>query len=298
MTDLALIAGRGRLPERVAEQAEPAPLICALEGNEPDRLEAELTFRLETLGSFLLELGNRGISRICMCGSIDRPQLDPSKLDAETAPLVPLLTQALGQGDDGALRAVISLFEQTGFTVVGADSFAPQVLAEVGYPTRRQPRFSHRVDAETGEQTVAAMAATDQGQACVIRKGRVLAAEQADGTDAMLARLGSLPDAPQGGAMDDWLFDGDEVTEAGRAWLKAVADAGYEAKGLGGILFKGPKPGQETRADRPTIGPVTALTAAAAGLDGIVLGAGAIILDAPRLIALLDAMDMFLWVRR
>ncbi|WP_238366580.1 LpxI family protein [Mesobacterium pallidum] len=298
MTDLALIAGRGRLPERVAAQVTPAPLVCALEGNAPDRLSVDLTFRLETLGTFLLELGTRGISRICMCGSIDRPQIDPSKLDAETAPLVPLLQEALGQGDDGALRAVIGLFEQTGFTVLGAESFAPKVVADIGYPTRREPRTAHRIDAETGEQTVAAMGASDTGQACVIRKGRVLAEEQADGTDAMLARLGPLPTPPETGAWDEWLFDGDSLTEAGRAWAAQVVEAGFDAKGLGGILYKGPKPGQETRADRPTIGPRTALSAAAAGMDGIVLGQGSIIIDQARLVALLDAMDMFLWVRR
>ncbi|MFC6759893.1 hypothetical protein ACFQFQ_10980 [Sulfitobacter porphyrae] len=56
---LALIAGRGRLAQVVAAQ-DRAPLICALEGTPPDTLAADLTFRLETLGSLLIELGQRG----------------------------------------------------------------------------------------------------------------------------------------------------------------------------------------------------------------------------------------------
>ena len=97
---LALIAGRGRLPRDVAAAQDAAPLICGYEGMLPDRVEAELTFRLETLGTLLVSLGERGITQVCFCGAIDRPTLDPNKLDAETLPLVPCAVRGVARCAD------------------------------------------------------------------------------------------------------------------------------------------------------------------------------------------------------
>ena len=116
---LALIAGRGRLPAVVAGAQDVAPLVCGYEGMLPDALAVDLTFRLETLGTLLVQLGERGITQVCFCGGIDRPALDPTKLDSETMALVPLFQKALAAGDNGALQVLKDIFEQTGFTVVG-----------------------------------------------------------------------------------------------------------------------------------------------------------------------------------
>lgn len=115
-----------------------------------------------------------------------------------------------------------------------------------------------RADAMLGEATVADMGAQDQGQACVIG-GDVLAREDRAGTDAMLQGLGQA---------------------------------------AGALLFKAPKPGQDRRADLPVIGPATARNAVTAGLAGIVIEAGGVmVLDLPRVIATLTAAGLFLWVR-
>ena len=298
---LALIAGGGDLPRRVAaEQPEP-PFVCALEGNQrPRGLDVDRWFRLETLGTLLLELGEAGITDICLCGSIDRPALDPATLDEETKPLVPLFMEALQKGDDGALRLVMQLFEQTGFAIRAAHELAPAIIAAPGIPTARQPRDTHGTDAELGRSVLAEMGAADLGQACVIRKGEVVAREDAAGTDAMLARL-SLPVRGRPGEGDPlhWAFapEGGLTPEA-ETWLRGVNDAAFDGPAAGAILYKGPKPGQDRRADLPTIGPATAMRAAEAGLDGIVIEAGGtIVLDQPQLVAILDAMRMFLWVR-
>ena len=289
---LALIAGRGDLPGRVRAEAEGAVVVCALEDQPPTSVTPDLTFRLETLGSLLLELGQRGVTEVCFAGGIDRPQIDPARLDAETAPLVPLLQEALGQGDDGALRVVIDLFERTGFTVRGAHEIAPGIVAEPGTPTKAQPRDTHRADADTGARVLTEMGAADEGQACVIRKGVVLAREDARGTDAMLRDLAlAMPDRPE-------MFKGDRLTPRGRIWLEDMHEHVDDAAGFGAVLFKGPKPGQDRRADLPTVGVETAILCAQAGFDGIVVAAGeTILLDPARVVAVLDAAGMFLWVR-
>ncbi|WP_373356721.1 LpxI family protein [Pseudoroseicyclus sp. CXY001] len=64
------------------------------------------------------------------------------------------------------------------------------------------------------------------------------------------------------------------------------------------VLFKGPKPGQDLRADMPVIGAATAAEAARADLSGIIIAAGGVmLLDPEETIARLNAAGMWLWVR-
>ena len=64
--------------------------------------------------------------------------------------------------------------------------------------------------------------------------------------------------------------------------------------GPGGVLVKLKKPGQEHRADLPTIGPRTLETAAEAGLRGLAVQAGgALVLDRETLVATADDAGLF-----
>lgn len=258
---LALICGAGHLPAAVAAAQATPPLVCALEGFAPAGLAADITFRLETLGTVLHDLKARGVSDICLCGKIARPAIDPDRIDAATAPLIPALQAAMPQGDDGALRAVIGIFESAGFAVRGAADLAPDLLPCAGTLTRAVPRPETHADVNAGRLALAAMAARDEGQSCIVRSGRVAATESQAGTDAM---------------------------------LRARVERGQR----GGILFKAPKPGQDRRADLPTIGPDTARAVVAAGLDGVVIeAAGVIVIDVPAVVEILDRAGRFLWVR-
>ncbi|THH38392.1 LpxI family protein [Aliishimia ponticola] len=252
---LALICGRGLLPAAVATAQPQRPLVCALTGFEPETLQPDLTFRLEHLGTLLRDLTARGVSEICFCGAIERPKLDPGALDAETAPLVPRIMAAMGQGDDGALRAVAALFEEAGFTIRAAHELASDLTVPSGVLTRVAPPSGLDVDLATAQAELQRMGQADLGQACLVKGGKVLRREDETGTAAMIA-------AHQGG----------------------------------GVLFKAPKPGQDRRMDLPTIGPDTALAAVRAGLTGIAIEAGGVIvLDRRSVIDTLDDAGLFLW---
>jgi DUF1009 family protein len=260
---LALIAGRGRLPGQVAEAQEKMPLICALEGTPPDTLEVDVSFRLETLGSLLIDLGQRGVTQVCFCGAIDRPVLDPGKLDADTIPLVPMFQKAMAAGDNGALAIVKQIFEQTGFEVVGADKLVPDLLAVPGVLSEAWPDAQMRSDAAKGEAVLAALSPLDIGQACVIGADQVLGVEAAGGTDHLLATLPA------------------------------------SARASPAILCKGPKTGQIREIDLPTIGPGTIKAAQAAGLAGVVVDAGDVmILEQDLCVQLADEFGLVLWSRR
>jgi len=268
---LALIAGRGDLPALVAAAADTPPLVCAYEGIALQGLKADLTFRLETLGSLLLDLGTRGITKVCFAGALDRPALDPSKLDAETAPLVPLFMEALKAGDDGALRVVVDLFEKTGFAVLGAHEIAPDLLAQGGVYGSLWPDAQMRSDAQMAADHLLAMSPLDKGQGCIVTRGRVIAMEDARGTDAMLDGL----------TEPDGMTQPDSMTQSG-----------------GGILFKAPKAGQTRKVDLPTVGPETMDAAHRAGLRGVVVDSGdVLVLHPDQCTARADALGLVFWAR-
>jgi len=257
----ALICGTGALPATVAEASETKPLICVLDGFAPDRVQPDLTFRLEHLGSLLKELKDKGVTDVCLCGAIKRPQIEPSQIDAATLPCVPIMMRALGQGDDGALRAVIGIFESQGFAVCGAHEITPGLLPPPGLMTKTRPSQDHTADITAARAVLQEMGQADLGQACIVAGAAVRAREGADGTDAMLATVRDDPSL------------------------------------AGGLLYKGPKPNQDRRADLPTIGPDTVTRAAQAGLAGIVIEAGGVIvLERSETAARADALGLFVWV--
>ena len=187
----------------------------------------------------------------------------PARIDGVT-PIVPGIVAAISAGDDGALREILAIIEEFGFTLLAAHEVMPDLLPEGGVPTEAEPSDRDRADAFRAADIVAALGVADVGQGCVVAAGQALAVEALGGTDWMLRTLAAeRPDAP-----------------------------------AGGILYKAPKPGQDRRADLPVIGPKTVAGAKAAGLSGIVIEAGGVmVLDRAEVIAACNAAGLFLWVR-
>lgn len=253
---LALIAGAGALPPVLAPRAG---LVAALKGNDT-RITPDLTFRLEHLGTLLADLQTRGVTEVCFAGAVTRPEIDPTRIDAATRPLAPRLGEALANGDDSALRIILDMFEEAGFTIRAAHDIAPDLLPPAGVLTRAEPDAGARAMADRAARVLQITGPADIGQGCVARAGQIIAMEAALGTDWMLASL--------------------------------------KGTGEGGLFYKAPKPGQDRRVDLPTIGPDTVAGAKAAGLDGIAIEAdGVIMLDRAQTIAAADAAGLFLWVR-
>lgn len=259
---LALIAGRGQLPAIIAAAQEQPPLVCAYDGAAPDDLAADVTFRLETLGTLLVTLGERGVTDVCFAGGLDRPAIDPALIDAETAPLMPLFQEALKLGDDGALKVVVDLFQKTGFAVRGAHELVPELLAEGGVYGDAWPDAEMRADAKAGAAHLAAIGAQDIGQACIVINGKIIATEDAEGTDSLIRRIVRLPREKRP------------------------------------ILFKAPKPQQTRLVDLPTIGPDTIDAAGKAGFAGVVIDAGdVLVINKERCAALANLHGLVLWAR-
>ncbi len=261
---LALIAGEGDLPKAVFESCGREVLVCEMKGFSSG-LPDPLVFEVERLGTFFKVLRDKGVSEVCFAGAVRRPKLDPKRVDARTLPLVPKVMGAIGKGDDALLRTVLSLFEDAGLRIVAAHELLPELLPDEGVLTAARPAARDEKDAGRAAEIHSALAAADIGQGCVVASGLALAVETLGGTDWMLRAIA------------------------------AERPAGPE----GGLLYKAPKAGQDRRVDLPVIGPATVDGVAAAGLSGLVIAQGGVmVLDADEVVRRADAAGLFVWVRK
>lgn len=308
---LALIAGQGLLPSRLvaALEAQGRPYrLYALEGFAPEVGGRAVTvFRLEELGGFIAALKAGGAEAVCLAGAVRRPALDPGRVEPASAPLIARLAGAMARGDDGALREILAIFEEAGLRIEAAHEIAPGLLPGAGVLGQVRPGEDDQNDAARAAAIVAAMGAADVGQACIVAQGQALAIEALGGTDWMIRSLLRVPEQARArerellersgpiGRAAEWVGEVKEfltATEPSRLPERDPALPG------GGLLYKGPKPGQDRRADLPVIGPATVMLAAEAELRGIVLEAGGVmVLDLETVVAMADAVGLFLWVR-
>ncbi|MBC6437392.1 MAG: UDP-2,3-diacylglucosamine diphosphatase LpxI [Rhodobacteraceae bacterium] len=236
----AIIAGTGVLPALVLG-AGPAHAVVFQGVGAAIRTAPVIPARFEQLGALFRDLRAAGVTELCLAGAMRRPGFDLSALDAETIALMPQLMTGMEQGDDALLRAVIKVLEAEGFAVRGVHELRPDLLAEEGV-LGGIPTEAMRGDAARARTILAALGPLDVGQGAVAARGQIIGIETLQGTDAMLT---------------------------------FVADS---SPASGGVFVKRPKPDQDMRVDIPAIGPKTVRAAAHAGLSGIELAAGGVLL--------------------
>ncbi len=259
---LAIVAGMGALPSRVVNALDTPPLITNVAGYAPEGLSPEFEFSLERIASFFTALKDRDVTEVCFVGAVRRPGFNPDKVEPDSYPFVARIVEAAQKGDDGALKALLAMFEEAGFAICGAHEIAPDLLLEPGSKTTRSPDRDDDEEVRRAVTILNQTGAADIGQACVIHRGQAIALETAFGTDWMLTSLQNRPD------------------------------------GTGGVLYKAPKPDQEMRIDMPTIGPDTIRLAAKAGLDGVAIKAGGVmVLDPDEVMRMADELGLYFWVR-
>ncbi len=249
-TGLAIVAGRGDLPRLIAEdcarRGQPYRVVV-FDGISLDWLGAHPGIQAvyEKPGRLFADLRAAGCTEVVFAGGMRRPGLNPLRFDLKMLSLAPKVLAGMKSGDDSALRIVARVFEAEGLKLRAAQEVLSGLLAPPGILTRTAPGDGDRADADRAARIVAALGAVDVGQAAVVAQGLCLGLESIQGTDALL----------------------DFVRRTGSAFRP-------DPDGPRGVLFKGPKPGQDLRMDLPAIGPGTVAAAVAAGLAGIAVQAG------------------------
>lgn len=260
MGRLAILGGAGRLPVLV-QAHHPDALAIGFEGM-PTELAGARTVAFEKMGGLFDLLAAEGVSQVCMVGGLSRPALDPSRIDEGMLQIAPRLIKAMAGGDDGLLREIIAIFSERGFETVGAHTLVPELTAVDGILTKAKPSEDDLADIQRADQILTALSPVDVGQAVVVGGGLCFGIETIQGTDELLSQVGRTPEHLR------------------------------QAKG---VLVKRPKVGQDLRVDMPTIGPATVQNAAHAGLAGIAITPGQVLLlERDSVIAQADELGLFL----
>jgi UDP-2,3-diacylglucosamine hydrolase len=263
---LGILAGSGELPLRLIEacraQGRPYFVLGFAGSCDPATLQGQPHdfIRLGAGGSGLKILRANGVEELVMAGGVRRPSLAALRPDWRTTRFfLKIGMRALTDfGDDRLFRAIIGELEVEGFRVVGADSILSNLVAPQGLLSHVAPDAGAEADIRAGIAAARGHGAEDLGQAVVMRAGVAVDHEDAEGTDALLRRC---------------------------------AASGHAQ---GGVLVKMAKPQQERRADLPAIGAQTVTGAAAAGLKGIAIEAGAcLVLDRDAVVAAADRAGIF-----
>ena len=129
-----------------------------------------------------------------------------------------------------------------------------------------EPSAQELRDTERAFDILSALSPVDVGQGCAVAGGLCLGIETLQGTDATLRFVGETPEALRHGQR--------------------------------GVYVKAAKRGQDLRVDMPAVGPATIDAVAAAGLAGLVIEAGRVmVLERAETLAKAEALGVFLSVR-
>ena len=265
---VAIIAGNGSMPGEIHDAMTAkglSPVLVGVRGEVSPELSrnCDRVLSYGQLGSLFDLLEKEGVRHLVFAGGIvKRPDFGTLKPDMATLREMPSLLKIILGGDDSVLGKIAAFMAKRDIAVIGVKDVAPGLLAAQGQiagpPLRgRMPKLLAQ-SLRLAWQGARAVGSLDAGQGCIVEDGRVVALEGAEGTDAMIRRLGELRKQKRLNRNPDW-----------------------------SVLVKVAKPGQDMRADLPAIGPGTIAGAHENGLNYLAVEAGnAVVLGRAKLTAL------------
>ncbi|MBS9476302.1 LpxI family protein [Ancylobacter radicis] len=268
---LAIICGGGAFPLAVAQAARRAGrevVLFPVRGFAGAEVEAwpHVWIAIGRFGRLTSEMRRLGCRDVVFIGNVLRPRLRDIRLDWTTLMLLPRVVSIMRGGDDHLLSGLGRIFEDAGFRLLGAHEVAPEILMPAGQLGAVAATREELEDIEVGRQVLEITGPLDIGQGLVVMNRHVVAMEAAEGTDLMLARVAELR-------------ANGRIRRAPRC----------------GVLVKLPKAGQDRRLDMPSLGVRTAEGAARAGLAGIAVEAGGVIVaDLAEIVRKADEAGLFI----
>jgi len=262
---LGVIAGGGDLPALIIQYCLDFGrdfFVIAFEGQTDQAVLGENVphawVRLGAAGTALKLLHQADVKELVMAGGIKKPGIKDLRPDLWATTFL-ASAGAASLGDNGLLTALIKVLELEGFRVIGVDDLLPDVISPSGILGAVEPDQNAQLNISVARQAAISIGIQDKGQGAIAYQGKVLSVEDEDGTDAMIRSLPNIRNTKKGG-----------------------------------VLVKVCKPGQETRADLPTIGVSTIEIAAKVGLEGVAVQAGkALIVDIDAVVSSADEHGLF-----
>ena len=264
---LGLIAGSGRFPALVLEGAQRAGLRVVVVGIRgwcdptlAEKADAFYHAGVAKLGRWIRVFRRERASQAIMAGQVRKSQMLALPRWRQWLAYCPDWTSikvwyfsAADRRNDTLLRAVADEMAMKGIHLVDSTAYCREAMAPDGALTRRGLSAEQTADAELGWVVAKEMGRLDVGQSVAVKDKDVIAVEAMEGTDAMIARAGTL------------------------------------CKKGGWTLIKVAKPEQDMRFDVPTIGPDTIARLFQARAGALVIEAGrTLVIDREQTIALAE----------
>lgn len=238
---IGMIAGNGIYPQTFAQAARKAGvnrLAAAAFRNETDPALGEAVdvlewFRVGQLGKMIKFFQGENVREAVMVGQISPKNLFELQPDVRTLVMLGKLKKRNAASIFGAIADEM---EKDGITLLPATTFLEEFLPEAGLVCGPKTGAKRERDIDFGLAIAKEVSRLDIGQTVIVKKGTVLAVEAFEGTNEAIRRGGALG--------------------KGEATMVKVS-----------------KPNQDLRFDVPVVGPATVETAAASGVNLIVVEA-------------------------
>ncbi len=194
---IGIIAGSGQFPLLFIEAARKAgrKTVLIAHRNETSAEAAEAAdevqwVKLGQLGKIIKFFHSLGVGETVFVGAIKK-----TKIFRDVLPDLKGLTlwnKIDTRQDDAILRAVAGVLEKEGINVLESTLYLQHLFFPYGILTRKKPDKEQCLDIAFGWKNARAIGELDIGQCVVVRNRSVVAVEAIEGTDAAIARGGTL----------------------------------------------------------------------------------------------------------
>jgi UDP-2,3-diacylglucosamine hydrolase len=259
---IGLIAGNGAFPFLVLDAArrlghqvtvvavreEASPELNAAAAREP---RADIVWlSLGQLSACIEALKAAGATHAVMAGQVKHVKIFSGILPDRL--LLSVLLRLRSKNTDALISALADVMRAHGIELLDSTAFLTPLLAKPGLMASRPLTAGEETDLAFGYRMADAVASLDIGQTVVVKDAAVVAVEAMEGTDAVIARAGSLA-------------------------------------GPGTRVIKVAKPGQDMRFDVPVVGLSTIQAMRGAGASVLSVDAGkTLVFDLPLVIEAAD----------
>jgi hypothetical protein len=259
---IGLIAGNGDFPFLVLDAArrlghqvtviavkeEASPELTAAAAEDPRAGIVWLS--LGQLSACIDALKAAGATHAVMAGQVKHVKIFSGILPDRL--LLSVLLKLRSKNTDALISAVAEVMREHGIELLDSTAFLTPLLAKPGVIASRPPTAGEEADLAFGYRMADAVAGLDIGQTVIVKDAAVVAVEAMEGTDAVIARAGSLA-------------------------------------GPGTRVIKVAKPGQDMRFDVPVVGLSTIHAMRSVGASVLSVDAGqTLVFDLPHFIEAAD----------
>lgn len=198
MKTMGIIAGNGRFPLLVAEEARRRGyriVVCAIEKEAEPVLEhfadAFCWVKIGELKKLSRCFKNEGVHEAIMAGKIEKVRFFKENVHLDFD-MMKVLMRLKDHKDDSLLGGIADYLHEKGVVLMDSTILLKQFMPGPGVLGKKKPSQTVLENIRFGFEMAKKISGADMGQTVVVKKKTVLAVEAIEGTDETIRRGGAL----------------------------------------------------------------------------------------------------------